>query len=210
MSLLRGLTVFILSSIFIIAIFAAITAYTLGTLIQKDSIKVFIKSEVLNTINEQCQTQCNQVLEASCMQLCLDYLTNQTQSDVDNAVNSIYQQKFFGITLDEISTLLFQYVLFFVIGIFTGALLLLASKTPLLTIGKNFIALAISFFISSFTPQFIFASVNLPFDLGEAIKNYLSAGFNQQFQYAIVLLIAGVILIIIGYALSKRKPKDKK
>lgn len=209
MSLLRGLAVFILSSIFIFAIFTAITSYTLGSLIQKDSIKAFIKSESLNVIDKQCQDQCSQYADYkdACIQICSNELTNQTQTGVDNAVNTVYQQKFFGATLDQISSLLSQYVLFLMIGVFLGALLLVVSQTKLLTFGKNFITLAVSLFISSFTPQFIIAVINLPFNLGEAIKNYLSSGFNQQLQYAIILLIAGVILIIIDYSLDRRKKK---
>ena len=187
----------------------AITSYSVGGLVQKSSIKDFIKSESGKFIDQQCQENCKQYpdYKDACIQLCITELTNQTQSSVDKAVNEVYKQKFFGISLDEISSLLIQYFLFFIIGIVFGILLLVASKTPFLTLGKNFISIAISLFISSITPQFIIASVNLPFNLGQAIKDYLSPSFNQQMYYGIILLITGIVFVIINYILSKRKMK---
>ena len=212
MSLLRGLAVFILSSIFILSVFMAITAYTLAPLIQKDSITAFFRSASLSVVNDQCQKDCSQYTDYkdTCLQTCPTELTNQTETGVDDAVNSIYQQKFFGVTLEQMSALLSQYVLLLVIGIVTAVMLLFVSKNPFSTLGKDFATLAASLFISSFTPQFIIASVNLPFNFGDAIKNYFSAGFNQQFQYAVVFMVSGIILIVIDYLLSRRESKTEK
>lgn len=207
MSLLRELAVFILSSTFILSVFMAITAYTIGPLIQKDSVTTFLKSESLSVVSNQCQKDCNNTDNDTCLQTCSTELTNQTKTGVDDAVNSIYQQKFFGVTLEQMFVLFSQYFLFLVIGIATAVLLLLISKNPLSTLGKDLVTLAASLFISGFTPQFIMASTNLPFNVGDAIKNYLSAGFNQQLQYAVVFLVVGIVLILISYLLGKRKSK---
>jgi hypothetical protein len=211
MSFLRSLAVFIISLIFVSTILMAITAYSIGNLIQKESMKDFIKVESMQFIDQQCQENCNQYTEykEACIQLCIADLTNQTQTGVDKAVDEIYQKQIFNTNLEEISFLLSQYILFAVIGIFSGILLLIASKTPLLTLGKDFISIAISLFISSFTPQFMMASVNLPFNLGEAIKDYFSPSFNQLMNYGIIFLIIGIILIIINYLLKKRKKTKK-
>lgn len=213
MPFLRSLATFILSTIFVISIFTAITSYTLGNLIQKDSLKDFIKSEIgTEFINKQCQENCNQNTDYkdACIQLCITELSNQTQMSVDKTVDEIYQQKLFNITLNEISFFLSQYIVFIIIGIFSGILLLIASKTPFLTLGKDFISISISLFISSVTPQMVIASINLPFNLGQAVRDYLSSGFNQQINYGIILLIIGIILVVINYLLKRIKTTKEK
>lgn len=212
MSFLRSLTVFILSLIFTASIFTALTSYTIGNLIQKNSLKEFIKSEVsTDFINSQCQDKCSQYTDykETCIQLCITELTNQTQTSINKAIDEIYQQKFFNITLNEISSALSQYILFFVIGTISGILLLIAPKTPLLTLGKNFISISISLFISSITPQLLIISTNLPFNLGEAIRNYFSSGFNRQIQFGIILLVTGIVLTLIDYYIKRKKKSEE-
>jgi len=207
MPFLRSLAVFLLSLTFVMTVLMAITSYSVGGLVQKSSIKDFIKSESGKFIDQQCQSQCEQYpdYKNTCIQLCTAELTNQTQAGVDKAVDEIYQKQFFNVTLDELSSLLNQYILFLIIGVISGILLLFASRTPILTLGKDFISVAISLFISSFTPKFIIASVNLPFDLGKAISDYFSPSFNQLLNYGIIFLVIGIVLIIINYLLSRRK-----
>lgn len=207
MPFLRSLTVFILSLIFTFSIFIAITSYNIGNLIQKESIKNFIKSESTKYLNQECQNQCSQYedYKDACIQLCLTELINQTEISVNKVVDDIYQQKFFDMTLDEVSLFLSQYILFAIIGIFSGILILIASKTPFLSLGKNIISVSISLFISSIAPQFMLASINLPFNLGKSIKDYFFPSFNQLIYYGIILLIIGIILVIVNYVIKKKK-----
>ncbi|MEM5778422.1 MAG: hypothetical protein QXK49_02230 [Candidatus Aenigmatarchaeota archaeon] len=207
MSFLRSLATFLLSFIFVSFILMAITSYNIGNLIQKNSIKNFIISESLKFTDKECENQCNQYLEykEECMQLCHEELENQIKTGVNKAVDEVYQKQFFSISLDFLALFLSQYFLFLFLGILSGILLIFASKTPFLTFGKNFISISVSLIASSFIPQFITASVNLPFNLGEAISNYFSQSFNQQMIYGIIFLVVGILLIIINYAIKKLK-----
>jgi hypothetical protein len=208
MSFARSLAVFVLSFIFASSILMGITSYNIGNLIQKKSIKVFIKTESMSFINDQCKENCAPYPEYKdlCIDQCLATLTNETESSVNKAVDGIYQQKLANwVSLDELASFMSQYVLFFVIGIIVGIMILIASKTPFLTLGKDFISIAISLFISSVTPEFMLASINLPFDLGKAIKEYFSPGFRYLLYYGIIFLAVGIILIIIDHFLEKRK-----
>jgi uncharacterized membrane protein YwzB len=207
MSLLRSLAVFILSFTFITAVLFALTSYDLDKVVQKDAIKGFIRIQGLKHVDDQCQEECSQNPYESCLSDCKIQKTNQIQTGVDKAVDELYDKKIFGVTLEELSSFLSYYLLFAAIGIFSGILLFFASENPFSTIGKDFITIAVSFFISSLTPDFVTASVNLPFDLGRAISDYLSPAFSQQMNYAIVFFVAGIIFIVVDYLLAKRKAK---
>jgi hypothetical protein len=213
MSFARSLATFILSFLFVSSILFAITSYNIGNLVQKVSIKIFIKSQSTNFIDQQCEENCKDYPDYKdlCIQQCLAEATNQTESGISKAVDEIYEQKFFDLaTLEDISSLLTHYLLFLIIGIVCSILIFVASKTPFQTLGKGFISISISLFISSVTPQFMLASINLPFDLGKAIKDYFFTGFNQLIYYGIAFLIVGIILIIVNYLLAKRKEPTKK
>jgi len=209
MPFLRSLATLLLSLLFLMTISMAITSYTIGDLIQKNSIKNFFKTEILGTefINQQCESRCNEYQDyrGECMSLCLTDLTNQTETGVDRAVDEIYKRQFFNMNLEQISYFFANYISFAVIGIFVGIVLLIVSTTPFLTLGKNLITIAISLFISSFIPQFTFASINLPLDLGQTFTDYLSSGFNQQMVFGIIFLIAGIILVVINYVIDRRR-----
>lgn len=207
MSFLRGLSSFLLSFVFVTFILLAITSYNIGSLIQKNSIKNFIASESLKFVDVECEKQCDQYPEykEECMQACKEDLRNQIEFGVNKAVNEVYQKQFFNISLDFLALFLSQYFLFFLLGVLSGILLIFVSKTPFLTFGKNFVSISISLIASSFIPQFITASVNLPFNLGEAISNYFLQGFSQQMNYGIIFLALGVILIISHFLIKKFK-----
>jgi hypothetical protein len=191
----------------------AITSYNIGALIEKDSMKRFIGSQFSSDfINKQCQSKCDQyqLQRESCIQTCALDLTNQTQVGIDKALNEIYEKKFFNFSLNDFTSFLSKYLLFAVIGIISGILLLFVSPTPFSTLGKNFVTISISLFISDILPQLMTASVNLPLDLGQSINDYFSSGFNHQLIYGIIFLIAGIVFILINYYLNKRKDKKVK
>jgi len=213
MPFLRSAASYMLSFIFVTSILLAITSYNIGSLIEKDSIKNFIRLQMgPDFIKNQCQDKCEQRQEygENCTQLCIADLTNQTEIGIDKTLDEIYQKKFFNLDLDDFTTFLGNYLLFAVVGIISGILLLFASLTPLSTLGKNLISISISLFISSILPQFMTTSVNLPIDLGKAVNDYFSSGFNEQIIYGIIFLVSGLVLILINYYLNKRKVKNKK
>lgn len=212
MSFLRSLSVFILSLIFTSFIFIAITSNTLGTLIQKESIKVFLGTEGKKFISLQCEEDCKQYSgdQAECLQSCEADITNQTSVVVDKATDEIYQRNFFGFNLNETSSAASDYFAFLIIGIISGVLLMVASKTPLSTLGKNLISIAISLFILVLVMHSIMVYVNLPLNLGKDFLNYLSPGFDQQIKYGIILLVVGIVLIVINYDINRRKNKINK
>ena len=212
MSFLRSLSVFILSLIFTSFIFIAITSNTLGTLIQKESIKVFLGTEGKKFTSLQCEEDCKQYSgnQAECLQSCEADLTNQTSVVVDKATDEIYQRNFFGFNLNETSSAASDYFAFLIIGIISGVLLMVASKTPFSTLGKNLISIAISLFILVLFMYSIMIYVNLPLNLGKDFLSYLSPGFDQQIKYGIILLVAGIVLIVINYDVNRRKNKANK
>lgn len=216
MSFLRSLSVFILSSIFTSAIFIAITSYTLGNLIQKESIKGFLDNEGTKIINQQCDEQCKQYTSnrTECLQDCEVYLNNQTKTLIGAVTDEIYQRNFFGMNLNEVSSTSSEYLIFLIIGIIFGMLLLVASETPFSTLGKNLITISISLFILYFAMNFIIVFVNLPLDLGKDFIDYLSSGLNLSAKYGIVLLAMGIVLVAVNYAIRKDKSekagKEKK
>jgi uncharacterized membrane protein len=172
--------------------------------------KRFIGSQFSSDfINKQCQSKCDQYQEyrENCIQNCVSDLTNQTQAGIDKALNEIYEKKLFNFSLNDFTSFLSNYLLFAVIGIISGILLLFVSPTPFSTLGKNFVTISVSLFISSIIPLSVTASVSLPVDLGKAISDYFSSSFNQQLIYGIIFLVSGIVLILINYALSRRKVK---
>jgi len=165
----------------------------------------------MSYIDQQCQEKCNEYPDYKdlCISQCKLEVANQTESSINKAIDEIYQQKIANlVTLNELSSFLTHYILFLIIGIVCGILAFIASKTPFQTLGKGFISIAISLFISSVTPQFIIASISLPFDLGTAIKDYFFSGFSQLMYYGIAFLAVGIILIVVNYLLDKRKNKE--
>jgi hypothetical protein len=211
MSFWRSAASYVLSFIFATAIVLSITSYDIGNTIEKNSIKDFIRFEMgPSFIKEQCQNKCSQYQDKEeCNQFCISDLTNQTQLGIGKTLDEIYDKKLFGITLNEFILFLNNYPMFAAIGIVAGILLLFASITPLSTLGKNFVTISVSLFISALIPYFMTASVNLPLDLGGAMGNYFSSGFNQQIVFGIIFIAAGLILILINYALDRRKSKKK-
>lgn len=210
MPFLRSAASYILSFIFISSILLAITSYDIGNLLQKNYIKSFITSQMgPDFIREQCQNKCEQYqdLRENCTQFCVSDLTNQTQTGIDKALNEIYDKKLFNFSLNEFTLFLADYPLFFVVGIISGILLLFASLKPLSTLGKDFVSISFSLLITSIIPQFMTASVNLPIDLGQSINNYFSSAFNQLLIYGVIFLTVGLVLILINYALDRRKIK---
>ena len=181
----------------------------MGNLIQKDSIKGFLNIEGTKIIGLECENQCSQSTEniTECLQECQTYLSNQTGVLVDKATDEIYQRKFFGVSLNEVSSTTSNYLIHLIIGIVFGLLLFVASKTPFSTLGKNLISVSISLFILVIFMRTILVIVNLPLNIGKDFIDYLSSGLDQQLIYGIVLLITGIALLIVNYIIKKKAQK---
>jgi hypothetical protein len=181
----------------------------MGNLIQKDSVKGFLNIEGTKLIGQQCGEQCGQSVEnvTECLQECETHLSNQTGVLVDKATDEIYKRDFFGIKLDEVSSVVSGYILYLIIGIIFGSLLFITSKTPFSTLGKNLISISISLFILVLFIRTIVIIINAPLDIGKDFIDYLSPGLDQQMIYGIILLIIGIALIVVNHILKKKTQK---
>jgi hypothetical protein len=180
----------------------------MGDVIQKESVKTFIKTQLSPSLAaQQCEEYCKDRNETKgvCTQLCLSQISNKTEESVNGAVDEIYKKEFFGITINDVSYFISQFLIFVVLAVVSAALVLFVSQTPLTTLGKNMISVSISLFISSFSPDFLFLSSNLPFI--QSIFDYLASAFKQQMNFGIIFLIAGIALLAVGYTMKYRKSK---
>lgn len=217
MSVLRSLAVFLISILFTFTVFMTVTSYTLGDLIQKENLKTFIKTELSPSFLEQLEQQCEDPClnftgeqKQICMEICISELTNKTdiEGTVNKAVDEIYKKEFFNITINDLASLLSQFILFAVLAFISGALILVISEAPLTSLGKNLISVSISLFIAGFLPNLLMVSSNIPVEeVKEVFSGYLAQGLNQQTFFAIIFVVIGIVLIITDYIIKRRKKK---
>jgi len=218
MSVLRGLAVFLISTVFTFATLTAITSYTLGDLIQKENLKTVIKSELTsspNLIEQECENNCLNFtgeLKQTCIQLCISEFTNQTEkamNEVNKAIDEFYEKEFFNISMNDLVSVFKQFILFVVLSIISGALILIVSKDPLISLGKSLISVSIPLFVVGFLPSLFMVFSNIP--IGNIFSNYLAQGFDQQTLFAIIFVVIGIALIITDYLIKRKKlTKEKK
>jgi hypothetical protein len=208
MSFLRSLAIVALSLIFTSSFFIGITSFTMGNLIQRESIKQFITTEGLKAADQQCHHECAQKADyQSCLGNCTENLNEQVNDVVGTAIDEIYKQNFLGTNLNDVSYQATQYLIYIIIGAVAGLVLFFSSEKPFSTVGKDLITIAISIFITTLSTNFLIGYANLPLDLGKAFSNYLSAGFAQQDFCGILFLVAGIVVLAINYAIQRRKKK---
>jgi hypothetical protein len=212
MSILKDLAVFLISGLFTLSIFMAITSYTLGDSLQKENLKEFIASGLApDLMEDQCEEYCVNFTEEqkeACIRLCMDQVGNKTGENVGNVIDVIYEKSFYGVTVNQLANLLNQLTLFVVLSIVSAALIIVVSEEPLGHIGKNLITISISLFIASFSPNLIMSFSNLPVE--EMVSDYLGQGLEQQTMFATIFIIVGIALIIANYFLKRRKKKEIK
>jgi len=207
MSFLRKLATYLLSSLFVMLAFTMVTSYTIGDSIQKENIKIFIKSQLDSELAvQQCDEICGNITKTStktiCLNECLTTISNQSEEIIDKAMDDIYNKKFMNISINEAASLLSNFFLFFILTIISGIALFFVSENPLTTLGKNNISISISLFIFGFLPNLI----PLPeIPTIRVMFNYLSSGLKQQIYFGIIFLIIGIIFLIANYILKKRK-----
>ena len=211
MSIARDIAVFFLSAIFTFTLFTTVISYTMSSKIQKENIKDFIKSQLSSGLaNQQCETYCKDYTETKerCMEMCLAELYNKTDETISKSIDEVYNKEIFSVKINTITYFISQFPLFFVLSIASGVFLLFVSKTPIVSLGKSFISVSIGLLITSFSPDFLLLSSNLP--LVQSIFDYLSLAFKQQMNFGIIFLIIGIALLATGYFLKFRKLKASK
>jgi len=199
MSFLRSLLSFVLSFLFVTLLFTAITSYTIGNMLDKESLKSFVNLNIApNLISQQCNWYCKGEADVEgCVEECVSENLGQTDKTVNEKIDELYGRKIFGVTLNQVSSLLSQTTLFLLLTLLCGLFLLKASESPLDTFGKIFITTSISLFIAGFSPNFIVGTTITGIPIIEDMFSYLSSGLELQIKIGIVLFILGIILIII-------------
>jgi len=234
MSLAKSVAGFLISSLFIIFLYLAITSYTIGNSMQKENVKLFIQSQLRGevasstcenlcsneSIVQQCEDNCNledanmrqncisscvnnsqdPEVKQMCMQSCL-HRANESQRYVFNTIDEIYNKNLVsGFSIDDIMSMLNNFLLFLVISIILGASLFFVSDKPLSRIGNDFIVVAISLLAFAVIPMFI---ISPDMSIMNAVSSFLSQSLYQQLITGIVLLVLGIILVIIGNKKNK-------
>jgi hypothetical protein len=199
MSFLRSLLSFVLSFLFVTLLFTAITSYTIGNMLDKESLKSFVNLNIApNLISQQCNWYCKGEADVEgCVEECVSENLGQTDKTVNEKIDELYGRKIFGVTLNQVSSLLSQTTLFLLLTLLCGLFLLKVSESPLDTFGKIFITTSISLFIAGFSPNFIVGTTITGIPIIEDMFSYLSSGLELQIKIGIVLFILGIILIII-------------
>jgi len=212
MSILRDLAVFLISAVFTLSIFMAITSYTIGDSLQKENLKEFIESSMApSLLEDQCDEFCVNFTgeeKQACARICIEQIGNKTSESVAKAVDDVYETSFYGVSIEQLVELMSQLTLFVILSIASCALIMVLSEEPLGHIGKNLITISVSLLIASFSPNLLMSFSNVPVD--DMISNYLGEGLEIQSIIASVFIVVGIALIIANYFLKRRKKKKAK
>jgi hypothetical protein len=234
MSIAKSVAGFLISSLFIIFLYLAITSYTLGNSLQKENIKEFIQLQLKGEIAsktcddlcsseasiQQCEDYCDQLdvnLRQSCRDTCINNSqdsqvkqiciqsclsrSNQSQKYIFDTIDEIYNKKLISdFSLDDILSILKNFLLFLIISIILGISLFFVSDKPLSKIGNDFVVVAISLLALAVVPMFV---ITPSISIIKIVSDFLSQSLYQQLIIGIVLLIVGIILVVIGKKKNK-------
>ncbi len=231
MSLARGIASFIVSTLFITSLYLTITSYTMGNLIQKDSIKSFIQTQTTGELvsktcedlcsgeaaSQQCNIKCDYLeteLKESCIetclsegkniciQMCLSQTSNESQQYIYDAIDEFYNTEIISnINIDDIISIFRNSILFIVLTLIFGFSMFFVSDEPITKLGNKIIVVSIFLLSMVVIPALIISNISFI----KLITNYLLEGLYEQLYIGIILLVTGIILIIIGKKISKRK-----
>lgn len=201
MSLARSLLSLALSFLFVTLIFTTISSYTIGSLIEKGNLKSFVNSNIApEFIEEQCIDLCKgRVDEEDCSKQCLYSSLNQTEDAIDQAIEELYTEDFFGLTLNDVSIFMSQFTLFLILTVVVGIILIIESENPLSDLGKSFISSSISLLLAGMAPNLIVGASIIGTPVLKNMFDYLSPALDLQTKIGIGLLILGIILLIIDW-----------
>lgn len=216
MSLLRKFAAFILSSIFVISLSAFVMSYTLGDIIQKDSLKSFAKSQVVpQMVGQQCEEFCknfNETERIECLQICKEEIeTNRTgeiENTIDEFIDQIYEKEVMSISLSDITYILSSILLLGIITLVSGVLLFLASEKPFSSLGWDLVTISVYLLIIGFAPNFI-PTGGIGTDIVQNVMGFIFEGLEKQITFGIVFLVIGIVFLVIHYYREYRKSKKK-
>ena len=211
MSIARSVAVFLLSSIFTLALFATITSYTLGDLLQKDNLKNFIEEGMAPDIMQsQCEDFCMNYKdrEQECLKVCTDEMEKNLNMTVGSTIDNVYNTSFYGISINDVIKILEMFWLFAVITVIAAVGVFYFSDEPLVTLSRDLLSISITLFVTALSPNIILSLSNVP--MQDIFSDYMSQGLDQQMFFAIVLLAIAIVFIIINYLIKRRRSKPKK
>lgn len=212
--MLKDLAVFLLSSLFAGLLFTTLISYTLGDSIKKDGLKDFASSVLDPTLMEQqCEDQClnfENITEEG-LKMC----TEQCVIDVEKrkvemfeSIDSLYEEEILWLSMSQWLMIMDYTIILFILTVLLGVLILITTKEPLSDLGKNMISVAVlTYFVASVFPNLITMFSNVSAE--EMVYNFLGNGLEQLSFISSIIIVAGVILVIIGYIIKWRKGKKK-
>jgi len=217
MSLLRKFAAFILSSIFVISLGLFVTSYVFGDRIQKDSLKSFVKSEMVpGMMRQQCDEICKDfdgIERTQCLQVCREQIETNTTEEIENTIDTfidqIYEKEVMSISLSDITYILSLSVLLGIVTVITGTLLFLASEKPFSSVGWNLITVSVYLLIIGFAPNFI-PTEGVGTDIVQSAMSFIFEGLEKQITFGVVFLIIGIVFVVIHYYIKYRKSKKTK
>jgi hypothetical protein len=225
MSLAKGVAGFIVSSLFIISLYLTISSYTIGDLVQRDSIKSFVESQTEGEmvsqnceeqcssgisyqncedycsyldveLREECKEACLNETKQNCIQMCLSQFSNKSQQYIYDMVDEVYNKKIVDdISLDNLTQIFRNTILLLVLSLIFGFSIFFVSDKPISKLGNNLIVVSISLLSIAVIPMFI---ISPDISIIKMISDYILEGLYLQLISGVILIVIGIILIIIG------------
>ena len=166
---------------------------------QRENIKELLSSDVAPTIiTQQCEWFCREeTMKEECMNFCIAEAEKQTGESVEDVIDGLYDRDVFGITLDQLVSLMNETPMLAFLSIVCLILIVKISENPLDMLGKAFLTTAISLFIASFSPNFIIGSSVSGIPVLGDLFEYLAPGLELQTKISAGLFVIGVFLLIV-------------
>ena len=207
MSILRGIAVLLLSSIFVFSLFMGITSYTIGDLIQKESLKGFIETGMApSLIESQCTDFCSGK-EVDCFGACIDEMENQTSKTINDVIDNVYESNVYGVSIGSVISILSQLLLFVAIAVITGTAIFFVSDEPFSVMGRNVLSVSITLLITAFSPNLILSLSNV--EMNSVFSGYLSHGLELQALLAVVFIAVAIVFLVADYLIKRKRLKKR-
>jgi hypothetical protein len=236
MSLAKSIAGFILSSLFIMFLYLSITSYTIGGLLQKESIKDFVLSQTQEEavqqncedmcssnvnyekctkycayLDEDSRKQCEETCLSEAKQNCINNIClpqfSKSQEYIFNMIDGVYNKEVFsGVTINDVVPVFNNFLLLLILSLIFGFLIFFVSENPISKLGNDLIIIAISLLSIAVIPVFI---ITPDISILKLISDYIMEGFKLQIILGIIVLVIGIALAIIGRKLKSKKEISK-